>query len=261
MSSEPKPQPFAGPRPGPRRADNAAERRSAPAGGSAADGTAATESAAGVPLELTDPKTMRALAHPVRMALLELFSVNDTLTATQASEVLGESPANCAFHLRTLAKYGLVEEAGGGRGRERPWKARYKTISISSTTGLEGEQAKLAANALGHAFVDRWLGSIRSRLSLSAGSREWADAMFALHSVVFLTPDEAIGVGEEVRAIFGRYRHRQGDPAGRPVAALPFECSAFGYPREDLSALLAAQDPGTSYAPDGPGDSVGDPRS
>ena len=39
--------------------------------------------------------------------------------------MLGESPANCAFHLRTLAKYGFVEEAGGGRGRERPWRQTY----------------------------------------------------------------------------------------------------------------------------------------
>jgi helix-turn-helix protein len=251
MSSELKPQPFPGPSPRPHRADDADERRPA----------SADNSAEGVPLELTDPKTMRALAHPVRMGLLELFSVNDTLTATQASEVLGESPANCAFHLRTLAKYGLLEEAGGGRGRERPWKARYKTISISSTSGLEGEHAKLAANALSHAFVDRWLGSIRSRLTANAGSPEWEDAMLALHSLVFLTPDEAIGVGEEIRAIFGRYRYRRADPAGRPEQALPFEYSAFGYPREDLSALLPAPDPGSSDAPDSPADSVGDQHS
>jgi hypothetical protein len=54
-------------------------------------------------LNLTDPKAIRALAHPVRMALLEALGHAGTLTATQASEMLGESPANCAFHLRTLA--------------------------------------------------------------------------------------------------------------------------------------------------------------
>ncbi len=71
---------------------------------------------------------MRALAHPVRMALLELFAYHETLTATQASELLGESPANCAFHLRTLAKYGFVREAGGGKGRERPWTLTSRTV-------------------------------------------------------------------------------------------------------------------------------------
>lgn len=63
---------------------------------------------------------MRALAHPVRLALIEILGVTRTLTTAQVSEMLGESPANCAFHLRTLDKYGFVREAGGGRGRERP---------------------------------------------------------------------------------------------------------------------------------------------
>ena len=54
-------------------------------------------------LKPTDARAMRALAHPVRVALLEALVHTGTLTATQASELLGESPANCAFHLRTLA--------------------------------------------------------------------------------------------------------------------------------------------------------------
>src|SRR6185437_9949446 len=77
-------------------------------------------------LDLTDPKAMRALAHPLRWALLEALGHAGTLTATQASDMLGESPANCAFHLRTLARYGFVEEAGGGKGRERPWRQAYR---------------------------------------------------------------------------------------------------------------------------------------
>ena len=90
-------------------------------------------------LSITDPTIIRALAHPVRMGLIELFGVRETLTATQASEALGESPANCAFHLRTLAKYGFVEEAGGGRGRERPWKASTKSIRIRLRISAGGE--------------------------------------------------------------------------------------------------------------------------
>src|SRR5271154_2933830 len=93
------------------------------------------------PVRLTDAKAMRALAHPIRIALLEILGVR-TLTATQASELLGESPANCAFHLRTLARYGFVEEAGGGRGRERPWRSTHKSFSVSSTE-LPDPQARL----------------------------------------------------------------------------------------------------------------------
>src|ERR1700748_927844 len=73
--------------------------------------------------QLTDPRALRAYAHPGRMALLGLLRREGPLTATRAAELLGESSGTCSFHLRQLAKYGLVEEAGGGTGREKPWRA------------------------------------------------------------------------------------------------------------------------------------------
>src|SRR5207247_1324602 len=65
---------------------------------------------------------LRALSHPTRLALLEALDLNGPLTATEAGELVGESPSSCSFHLRTLARYGYVEGAEGGRGRQRPWK-------------------------------------------------------------------------------------------------------------------------------------------
>ena len=106
-------------------------------------------------LDLTDPKAIRALAHPLRWALLEALGHAGTLTATQASEMLGESPANCAFHLRTLAKYGFVEEAGGGKGRERPWRQAYGRMSWRTRPG--DEQFTLASEALDQVWLDRVL--------------------------------------------------------------------------------------------------------
>src|SRR6201989_59139 len=83
------------------------------------------------PRELTDPKAMRALAHPVRLALLEALTDAGELTATEAGERVGESPANASFHLRQLAKYGFVEEAGGGTGRRRPWRIKQLGFRFS----------------------------------------------------------------------------------------------------------------------------------
>lgn len=82
-------------------------------------------------IELTDPRAMRAYAHPVRMALLGLLRTQGPMTATQAAERLGESSGTCSFHFRQLAKYGFVEEAGGGRGREKPWRATATFTSWS----------------------------------------------------------------------------------------------------------------------------------
>lgn len=67
--------------------------------------------------KITDVRTLRALAHPVRIALIEALIIDGPMTATEAGERIGETPTTCSFHLRQLAKYGLVEEAGGGKGR------------------------------------------------------------------------------------------------------------------------------------------------
>ena len=72
--------------------------------------------------EVSDARTFRALGHPVRLALLETLVIEGPLTATEAAEQIGESPTTCSFHLRQLARYGFVEEAGGGKGRARPWR-------------------------------------------------------------------------------------------------------------------------------------------
>jgi hypothetical protein len=195
-------------------------------------------------LTITDPTVIRALAHPVRMGLIELFGVRETLTATQASEALGESPANCAFHLRTLAKYGFVEEAGGGRGRERPWKAATKAIRIRlRSADLDSEQAHVAAGALEQVWHDRWYARVRNAFTTRGWSPEWEDASGSSQILTFLTPDELKAVRDEIGAIVARHLdERRIDPAKRPAGALPVEIVNFAYPRQDLIASLATDE-------------------
>src|SRR5260370_19739100 len=91
--------------------------------------------------KVTDARTMRALAHPVRIALLEELVLGGALTATEIGERIGESPTTCSFHLRQLAKYGFVEEAGGGKGRARPWRLTSIGISFGNTHDPEAQVA------------------------------------------------------------------------------------------------------------------------
>jgi DNA-binding transcriptional ArsR family regulator len=190
-------------------------------------------------MRLTDTKAMRALAHPVRLALLEILGMQ-TLTATQASELLGESPANCAFHLRTLAKYGFVEEAGGGRGRERPWRSAHKRIRVSSADQTD-PQAKLAADALGRLWDERWLERIRRVMAARAWPAGWESATTSGRIVRFLTPQEATEAGNEVRAVLDRYSERRDHPELRPADALPVEFIIFGYPTTELTYIPDGQ--------------------
>src|SRR3954462_7037030 len=104
------------------------------------------------PRELDDPKAMRALAHPVRLALLEALT-DGPMTATEAGERVGESPANASFHLRQLAKYGFVEEAGA-QGRRRPWKRKQLGMRFTAVHDDEGTAA--AARQLDRTMRERY---------------------------------------------------------------------------------------------------------
>jgi len=198
-------------------------------------------------LNLTDPKAIRALAHPVRWALLEALGHAGTLTATQASEMLGESPANCAFHLRTLAKYGFVEEAGGGRGRERPWRRSYD--SMSWTAYQDGDaQAYQAAEALDQVWLDRSLARARRGMSSTARWPKGLEtALGGSTRTLYLTPEETSELFTELRDTFDRltgtprYRERK-DPKLRPAAAIPIDLVLLGYPVLDLPPVPGEAD-------------------
>jgi predicted transcriptional regulator len=188
-------------------------------------------------LQITDPKMMRALAHPVRVALIEAIDMADgqTLTATQASELLGESPANCAFHLRTLAKYGLVEEAGGGRGRERPWRMRYRGFEF--VPPFQTQESKLALEAVGSTLLSRWLDRLRDRLMrMVSYPAEWQAAAIASQASLYLTATEARELDAALREPLKAFQDRWADPSSRPPGSLPYEVLLFGYPLTDPRA-------------------------
>jgi DNA-binding transcriptional ArsR family regulator len=106
-----------------------------------------------------DARAMRALAHPLRVALLEAMRRDGEITATRAAELLDESPGNMSWHLQTLAKYGFVEETGHGRGRARPW--RLTSASHTFETGMADPERALAGEALERTFLERTTSQLR----------------------------------------------------------------------------------------------------
>jgi hypothetical protein len=150
--------------------------------------------------------------------------------------MLGESPANCAFHLRTLAKYGYIKEAGGGRGRERPWTGAHETVSLSSD---QRPQAAVAAKTLTNLFHELILDRIRRAFAADSWPAGWEHASHSSTGVFYLTPEETGQVARELREVTKRYQNRRTDPSLRPAGALPVEFTYFGYPRADLAGLPA----------------------
>jgi DNA-binding transcriptional ArsR family regulator len=182
--------------------------------------------------QLTDPKAMRAMAHPVRLSLMQALYDAGTLTATEAAERVGESPSNCSFHLRQLAKYGFVEEAPGGKGRERPWRA--VNTGFQMTDVHEDPETALAAGALTRVVSERWLE--RARVGLERRRllpEEWRRATGFDEMTLYVTPDEMRAINEELLEILVRYRDRLADPAKRPEESRAVEHVSFYYLPED----------------------------
>ncbi len=178
---------------------------------------------------LDEAAAMRALSHPVRIALLEAFVLHDELTATQASEIIQESPTTCSFHLRQLAKYGFVEEADRGKGRRRPWRVVQKGFIIEPE-GLDDE-AGVAASALMQMYMRHAFGRFEAyRASEHAFPVEWRRASAVVQQILFVTPTELEEINQLVNEMLDRYRERLIDPQNRPDGSLPVEALYLSYP-------------------------------
>jgi hypothetical protein len=182
--------------------------------------------------ELDDPRAMRALAHPLRLRLLTLLTREGTLTSTRASRLTGESTGSCSFHLRQLAKYGYVEPAAGGRGRERPWKA--VSLDLRWSAVQPDAEREAAAQELGRQMIGRALADLDAHLRSGEEEPErWREAAQMSSGLLFLTVEELERFGEEYLALVNRYIDRTADPSGRPPGSRAVRRLAFAVPLPD----------------------------
>jgi DNA-binding transcriptional ArsR family regulator len=165
---------------------------------------------------------MRAMAHPARLALLEHLRNGGPATATECAGVVGLSPSATSYHLRALARAGLVEAAPGrGDGRERLWRIIAGRRGITGVADLppEGREALRALLESLLAWDDTRFRRYLSRLD--AEPPEWQDAAFFMDSTLQVTAAELTALGQALEALVAPYRKdRRADvPAGtRPVS-------------------------------------------
>src|SRR5438105_646297 len=182
------------------------------------------------PRKLHDPRTMRAVAHPVRIALLEALGTEGPLTATQAGELIGESPTTCSFHLRQLAKYGFIEEAGAGPGRQRPWRLIYTGLRFSDVS--DDPETRVAARALHRVLRDLYISRIEHGEELRIDmAPEWQEVTGSSEYLLYIKPEELRALDAQLRAVLVQYAERLRDRAKRPRGSLPIELTLFAYPR------------------------------
>ena len=175
--------------------------------------------------------------HPVRAAVLELIRRDGVVTATDAARELGGSTGLYSFHLRRLARYGVIEEAPAPRGRVRPWRLSQQGAAgpqdRPDARPVSDAELSAVARGLEDESYRRWL----ERRDTIPG-RWRRDEAFS--QVVYLTPDEMTGMAEVIRALITQYRHREDRPAARPPDAAPVAVVARLFPLLEPGAAPAS---------------------
>jgi DNA-binding transcriptional ArsR family regulator len=172
---------------------------------------------------------LTALAHPVRLGILEALTIRGPQTATELAEELDESPANCSWHLRKLAEHGFVEEAERGPGRRRPWK--ISSIGLSFDTNEGTPEDVRAGLALADMFLQRSVARLReSQRRLPEEPQAWRQASNTSESATWLTAEELEQRNAEITEILMRDADRLTDASKRPPGARLCELVAWGVP-------------------------------
>jgi DNA-binding transcriptional ArsR family regulator len=171
------------------------------------------------PHRFESPRSIRALAHPARLAIIDALATGEELTATQCAELTGLSPSATAYHLKFLERHGFAETAPARRDRrERPWRAAGRQIEVDLDTSTPAGASAAAAVVAAHMDVTRAI-AVEFTEAGQAEPDQWRDAV--LHNVdLWLTAEEFHRVAEELGAVLEPYRGRKRSAGHRRVRVM-----------------------------------------
>lgn len=179
-----------------------------------------------------DLASLRALAHPLRVRIIDALTTHGAHTASGLAERLGESSGATSYHLRQLARHDFVrEDPNRGTGRERWWE-----VSTGLNMGVELMQTPAGKEAT-RIVMSEWLTLRVQRIQsfmASAGdlAPEWQDASVLASASLNLTADQAAELNERYTALIDEYAEKYGrhhtEPGGRP-----YQVQYYAFPVTD----------------------------
>lgn len=181
-------------------------------------------------IEITDPQIMRALAHPVRLAILERLQRGGPATATQLAPDVGATPTVTSWHLRHLAGFGLVRDAAPGNDRrQRRWEAVASGFRFEASADEEG---RAAASALAQQMFlrygdlpKRWITEVEPGLE-----PEWRRLGGLANTRLTVTADELARIEDAIEQVIEPYVVR--DSGDRPAGSRGVQLMRFVLPEK-----------------------------
>jgi DNA-binding transcriptional ArsR family regulator len=155
---------------------------------------------------------LRALAHPLRLQLLQVLHAEGPATASQLGRRLGESSGATSYHLRALYRAGMVEEAEQRNGRERWWKRSPERLVIPNSVPPDASDSERAELQAAHAqiesmFVERDEAALERWMEVRYGLQlEWQDAQWIGNFRMWATAAEVRSFVESVLKLAEQFR-------------------------------------------------------
>lgn len=154
-----------------------------------------------------DARTLRAIAHPLRMRILGLLRTEGPATATSLAARVGESSGTTSWHLRQLAEHGFIEEDPElGNRRDRWWRAAHDFTRVRSERFVDDpESAGVVATFLFEALAIYYRNATNFVAQLQSWGREWIEAADISDFQISLTPPELAELHRELHEVVRRY--------------------------------------------------------
>lgn len=184
------------------------------------------------PTRRVNARSLRGLAHPIRMKIFELLSLDGPANATVLAKRLGENTGTVSWHLRHLAEHGFIEEeTGRGTKRQRWWRRADVTNELSTADFRDDPDARGAFAVYLHELVHQYFSRVSRYIN-----EDWDDTWRSAGSVadwldLRLTSDQLKALNAELAAVIAR--HTPAPDAVPAPGALPVVVQLQSFPRKE----------------------------
>jgi DNA-binding transcriptional ArsR family regulator len=179
-----------------------------------------------------DVAAMKAMAHPLRMQMFDILSQYGPQTASSLADLTGESTGATSYHLRTLARHGLIREVEDrGTARERWWERVPGSVNFVPPEALETPAGKEAARVVMGEFLRRRAAQTERFIANAISETDaWQDGSVLSTSNMRLTPEQSKDMIEQVTAIVNEFKQQYRDQQGPGVRPTTVNFDAFPLP-------------------------------
>ncbi|ONI76746.1 transcriptional regulator [Kribbella sp. ALI-6-A] len=163
-------------------------------------------------------RSLRGLAHPLRMTMLEALELDGPATSSTLAQRLGENTGTISWHLRLLAEHGYIEEdTERGTKRERWWRVPPEPTVLDPAEFRDDPETSGALRVYLQHLVQRYYARVQAYVDQNwpgewqhaAALSDWRDLR--------LSPDQLTALNDEIAAVIDRYTKVEPGQDAKPV--------------------------------------------